>query len=479
MILYLLKMSLCSAVLLLFYRLFLEKEKMLGFNRFYLLGSLVVSLVLPLVPVEILLVERLFTPPPVTEAMTEVGVPATFAVKLFPEPTLPAEISWLWLAGVLYLAVSAGLLLQFGKNLFTILRRIRSYEITEDQGIKLVLLDNPTVPHSFLRYVFVSKTDFLNRSLESEILDHERTHVRQRHTLDVLFVELLKVAFWINPVFYLYRNAIALNHEFLADEAVTRHLPDHAAYQHLLLRKSAISANLPFTSKFNYSFTKKRFVMMNKQTSRLRAIVAQGAVLPLLLIVFLAFSDLSLAQIAPPPPPVERAPPPPPVEMSSSTGLLPKFVKEYNALIDKYSSKPKNGYVSLSHPSLTDGKRLIRLREAMSKEQSDTLRFRIYNAKPSPKIPLSDGDFEKYKNPNVYGVWVDGKKVANTALDGYKAGDLIQIFVSRVYPNAQPKTGYKYKYQVDLMTEPHYDAYRKEYLAKPHFRLVRRDMPKQ
>ena len=467
MIIYLLKMSLCSAVLLLFYRMFLEREKMLRFNRFYLLGSLVVSLVLPLVPIEILLVQRFFSPPPAAIAMTEVGIPATFAVKLFPQPTLPEEVSWLWLAGVLYLAVSAGLLLRFGKNLLVLLRRIRTHGTTESEDMELVLLDTPTVPHSFLRYVFVSKTDFLNHSLESEILEHERAHVRQHHTLDVLFVELLKVAFWINPVFYLYRNAMALNHEFLADEAVTRHLSDHSAYQHLLLRKSAVSVILPFTSKFNYSFTKKRFVMMNKQTSRLRAIVAQCAVLPLLLIVFLAFSDLSLAQIAPPPPPVEMA----------SSGLSPTEVKEYNTLMNKYVRRNETR-MSISYPLQDDGNRMIALQDAMSEAQADTLTLRVYNPKPLQKQIISEEEFEKYKDPNLYRVWLDGEKISNAKLNSYKAEDIVQTSASRVYPNTQSKTGSKYRYQIDLVTEKYYDKRIRPFIIAPDFVITLRDVKK-
>ncbi len=468
MILYLLKMSLCSAVLLLFYRIVLEREKMLRFNRLYLLGSLVLSLVLPLVPLEILLPTPVFPHPPEAFAASGTAGMHAYTVQLLPPMDGSGEFSWISFLGIVYLAVGAWLLVRFGKNLSMLISRIRNHAIEKHGELKLVLLDAPTVPHSFLDYVFIDKADYTNETLEREILAHERAHAQQLHSLDIVFIEFLKVIFWFNPVLHFYRNAIAMNHEFLADASVTKDMQDISYYQRLLLQKSASLAHLPFISKFNYSFIKKRFVMMHKQTSPARAVLAQGSVLPLLVIVFFAFSDLSLAQIAPPPP----------VEMSLSR-LSPDLVIEYNTLISKYITKQKKGYVWLEYPQVTDGERMIKLREAMSRSQADTLKFKIYYAEPAPKNLLSKEDFEKYKNPNLYGVWVNGKKIENTDLNSYKSSDLYQIFVGRVYPNAQPKTGYKYKYQVDLKTEPDYDAYRKKFLEIPRFKLVRSDLTRR
>ncbi len=467
MILYLLKFTLCSATLLLFYKLVLEREKLLRFNRFYLLGSLVLSLVLPLISTEILLQEVVLPHPAAAFAFSTSSGPQTYVVQALPESSVLTNFSWIWILGIGYLAVSAWLLFRFGKNLSYLLSRIRNHTSEKYKGVELILLDGPTIPHSFLSFIFVNKADYRAGTIEHEILAHEGTHARQLHSLDILIIEFLKAIFWFNPALYFYRNAIAMNHEFLADASVVDDLQDISSYQHLLIQKSACPIPLPFISKFNYSFIKKRFVMMNKQTSPVRAALAKGSILPLLAVAFFAFSDLTLAQIAPPQP-VEVAP-----AIASQD-----VVEEYNALVNKYSTKGTNGYVSMAYPSIEDGEKMIELREAMSKEQADTLIFKLYYAKPSPKKVLSKEELEKYKNPNVYGVWVDDKKIANTVLNNYEAGDLIKLFVSRVYPNAQPKTGYKYKYQVDLKTEPKYEAYKKRYLSKPHFLLMRRDQTK-
>lgn len=207
---------------------------------------------------------------------------------------------------------------------------------------------------------------------------------------------------------------------------------------------------------------------MHKRTSPARAALAQFSVLPLLAIAIFAFSDVTLAQIAPPPPPMEMG----------SSGLSPARVQEYHALLNKYVRRTKTT-MALAQPSQIDGKKIIALQDAMSKAQVDTLTFKVYNPKLTPRQKPTKAEFEEYKNPNVYGIWLDGKKISNAQLDNYKAENIIQSFVSRVYANAQPKTGYKYKYQVDLMSEKYYDAYLREALEKPGFLIVKRDMFKQ
>jgi bla regulator protein blaR1 len=448
MITYLLKVTLCSGCLLLFYRLVLEREKMFRFNRYYLLGSLVLSVAIPLVPMEIFIGHALFSPPP-HMSLGDQAIPGLFSVPLVPEPNLPQSFQGAYLLSIVYLAIGGTLLFRFCKNILRLVKRLQGCEVRELEQIRVVLVDSPTLPHSFLKYVFLPKANYLQGILEPEILDHEYAHVRQWHSLDILFVEFLKVLFWFNPFFYSYRNAIALNHEFLADEEVLRTYRDVPAYQQLLLQKATSAFNQPFTSQFNYSFTKKRFVMMNKQTSKARALLTKGTVLPLFALIFFVFSDLTLAQIAPPPPPVE---------MPASADV----VKEYNVLIDKYINKTKHDFIQ--EPSKVDGDKMEALLAAMNQEQKTSLDYTIHKIKPLFRTTPTEEEYEKYKNPKEYGVWIDEKKVPNSTLDKYKATDFSQVFVSKLYPNAQKTIGYKYKYQLDLMTNGHYENYRRETL---------------
>ena len=97
---------------------------------------------------------------------------------------------------------------------------------------------------------------------------HEQAHASQKHTADILFIEVLKVVFWFNPLFYLYKKEIKLNHEFLADRAVLKKGLDASVYKELLLSFSSNQNNLSLVNAINYSSIKKRFTVMKKQTSK-------------------------------------------------------------------------------------------------------------------------------------------------------------------------------------------------------------------
>lgn len=130
-------------------------------------------------------------------------------------------------------------------------------------------MDQKTLPFTFLNFLFLEKEAFQNKSIEEEILYHELVHIRQKHSWDILLMELIKIVFWFNPIFVLYKNAIQLNHEFLADKGVNFRFQNKTAYQLLLFNKiAAQEVNLSISSPFNFSSTKSRLIMMGKSSSR-------------------------------------------------------------------------------------------------------------------------------------------------------------------------------------------------------------------
>ena len=146
----------------------------------------------------------------------------------------------------------------------------------------LVLVKQNILPHTFLNYIFVNKQEHKNQVIEDELYTHELAHVHQHHTLDVLFIELLKTVFWFNPLVYVYKKAIQLNHEFLADETVVNAAYNVITYQQLLLQKATTGHTFALASNLNFAITKKRLLMMTKTTPRLLATVKQLAIVPLL-----------------------------------------------------------------------------------------------------------------------------------------------------------------------------------------------------
>ncbi|MDI1304351.1 MAG: M56 family metallopeptidase [bacterium] len=270
MIDFLIKSSITLFVLLAVYHLFLEKEKIHIFNRFYLLFSLVFSMVIPFITIEIIqeVVQR-----PVNAGSIQILQGSAIAV----EETNYFEIG-LW---SLYLLVTILLAIRFISNITKISSKIKSKTPIAYKNAKLILVPEKTLPHTFLNTIFINETEYNNRKIEAELYTHELTHVSQKHTLDILFIEILKTLFWFNPIFIFYKKAIQLNHEFLADEKVVTSYNNVPFYQSLLLSKANVNQPFYLASNLNYLITKKRLIMMTKTTSKTKSLLKKIALIPL------------------------------------------------------------------------------------------------------------------------------------------------------------------------------------------------------
>jgi len=312
MIIYLVKSFLLLGVLYGLYKLLLENEKTHRFNRFFLLFALVFGLTAPLISFEVSpeqsiagikmqQMERLGNAP--AEAVSKsvesaiISEPATTATSEI-APGTPAESGWSMsttdiLLG-LYGLITLFLLIRFAGGLIEIRTKIKNGSHKKIDNATLVLLNEPVTPQSFFRFIFLNKEQFESGKIESEILDHELTHVRQLHSLDVLLIEFLKVLFWFNPLMYLYKHAIQLNHEFLADESVVSNGSSVTNYQNMLIRVCAGNKSLnTTTSSISYSLTKKRLKMMVKKFSALRSGSKGIFLIPILLTFTMMFCTQS------------------------------------------------------------------------------------------------------------------------------------------------------------------------------------------
>jgi hypothetical protein len=257
------------------------------FKRFYLLFSLVLSITIPFVSIEISGDSSLVSNLPFTEVRVITNeiefTNEQIVVQEEDEAGKPLNIV---LIG--YAAIAGILLSRFLVNIARLMITIKKNEQAALGNLRMVLTDTESVPHSFGHYIFLNKNEYKAGLIEEEVLTHEMTHVRQWHTLDILLIELLLILFWFNPVLYLYKNRIKLNHEFLADEGVISAYNDVPHYQMILIDKISRQNSLSLTSNFNYLLTKKRLTMMTKTTSA--RIVAMKRVIVLPLIPLLAFT---------------------------------------------------------------------------------------------------------------------------------------------------------------------------------------------
>ncbi len=297
MIAYLIYSSISLAFLLFVYRVFLEKEKRFTFNRLFLLWSLVFSLCIPMIPVGLAPVEipwsALFAsgekvPTPGYQNLEYLNldseVPAT-AIE-----NNSASISsktFITIVLFLYVMISALLLIRLINIVHRIQFKIHRNRTRIIRGHKVILLNENTIPHTFFNTVFLNRKQFERGEIPKEVLDHEFTHVRQKHSLDILFVEFLKAIFWFNPLIYLYKNVIALNHEYLADEAVISRGTIIKNYQHMLLKTMERNTILSLASSFNFSLTKRRLQMMTQPKTKVKFLIKLAMLVPL-------FTGLSL-----------------------------------------------------------------------------------------------------------------------------------------------------------------------------------------
>lgn len=183
---------------------------------------------------------------------------------------------------ILYFIISAILCIRLGKNLFNIIHKTKKNTAIPYQKAILILVNDQILPHTFWNYIFINKNDYENKKIEKELFTHELTHVTQKHTLDIILLELLHAIFWINPFFILLKKAVQLNHEFLADERVIHQHKNTIQYQHLLVNKAAWKNEYYLASNLNYSLTKKRLKMMTTQSSHTKILIKKLAVIPLL-----------------------------------------------------------------------------------------------------------------------------------------------------------------------------------------------------
>lgn len=280
--LYLLKSAACLLLCFAFYKIALERLALHTFKRFYLLGSVVLSLVIPLITFKTYVASTL------TETL-EVAVNTSAQVGA-PIPSLSGDYGmwalWgLYGMGVLFFA------LKFIKNLWALLLKIRKSPKVSDGAMVYVLLPHATVPHAFFNYVFVSEADYKTHALPREVLEHEMVHAQQGHTLDLLVMELAMIVFWFNPLLYFYKRAIRLNHEFLADHRVLSRGADRSTYQQIILAFSSQAQTPSLAHAFHYSSIKKRFTLMKTHTSRSKLWLLALLLVPLFAVLLYGFSS--------------------------------------------------------------------------------------------------------------------------------------------------------------------------------------------
>ena len=266
---FLLESGVSLALLSLIYILFLRKETFFRINRLFLLGSLLFSVILPIIKL------RIFSPQPLMLAEITVTPYRNLleAITVYSQGFSGSVENAILSVNLLIYIYLMGVAFFLGRFLFRIIQLIliiRKNEIQVASGFKLIMLDKETSPYSFMNYVFVSQSLLKSKGYD-KMIEHEVEHVKQGHSLDVIILELLTVFQWFNPFMWMLNRAIREIHEFLADQAVLSKGVSRGEYK-LLLLNQFIGGQLVIANNFNYSLIKNRIKMMSKIKSSKLAI---------------------------------------------------------------------------------------------------------------------------------------------------------------------------------------------------------------
>jgi TonB family protein len=289
---YLLKSVIWLTGFAIVYFLFLQKERFFRLKRYYLVTGILISFIFPLFTfhyqVEI-------PAPEVTVAdliPSDAGmVPAIQPVKDSKQFDFRSLLLLVYLTGILLFAFNAI------RQVMKLARTINKTKTSNSDRTKVIRTYGFSGSFSFFNYVFINPS--VDEKELDVIMNHELVHVNQKHWIDLVLVELLRIIQWINPFVWIYNGFIRQNHEYIADEVAIQQTPDPAVYKAVLVNQLFGSKVFNLSNSFNYSLDKKRFDMMKKTVAspyrKLRLLI----VLPVFAIVFYAFASPEFSYVAP------------------------------------------------------------------------------------------------------------------------------------------------------------------------------------
>jgi hypothetical protein len=283
--LYLIKSSGLIALFYLAYHFMLRKETFFTSNRWFLLLGLFTSILLPLVVyTKIIWVE----PTPVNYDWSSLPI-STIVDEDHTQEYIYLGLAVLYCIGTLYL------LTKFSFDFYSLQKIVKGKTIKRQADFKFIDLQDNLAPFSFFNTIVYNSSLYSSSELEN-ILEHEKVHSEQNHTVDVLISRLFCILFWFNPFIWLYKKAILQNMEFIADSEATKKISDKKAYQLTLLKITTHENCVAITNHFYQSLIKKRIVMLNKNQSKKSNSWKYTLVLPALVAFVMLFQVNVIAQ---------------------------------------------------------------------------------------------------------------------------------------------------------------------------------------
>ena len=319
LIIYLIQVNLALVLFYLLYTFLFKRDTFLHLRRFYFISSIAFSLLYPLMVVPGMsdVFNFMKDEPKVVEATVFFEAPTMQMIIEQPEEAVNSiSIPWEQVISVIYIAVTLFFITRFLWQLITIFRMRFKSKKTTVSGVKVYNLTTDITPFSFFGMIFIN-TEMHTEEELNQIIIHEHTHVKERHSLDIMLIEVLLLFSWCNPFVWFFKREMAMNLEYLADKGVLRKGVDSREYQYHLLRLTYHETAVQIVNNFNVSQLKQRIMMMNKTRSSTLKLAKYLLMLPMFFVLIAANSAYAgvndQTYQAPPPPP-----PPPPVKIAET-----------------------------------------------------------------------------------------------------------------------------------------------------------------
>lgn len=417
-IIYSIEIGVCLALFYSAYWLFLKKETFFKLNRFYLIFSIAASLFVPLLNLspattngEVSFVTKYLTKPieqyeqsissnfnanyleeknqlndskkskyykgnlipnEESETISESNLTQTLSSAPSESTHFNGKLNWISIALIVYFAGVALFFIRFLANIIWILAYAITHKPQQISGMKVIRAEKNISPFSFLNLIVISKQDYPQTELD-KIISHEKVHIQQKHSIDLILLELLLVFQWFNPFVWMYKRAVKINHEYLADHGTLDSGVDLPSYQYSLLNQVLRENNFEIASNYNLSIKKRIAMMLKKRSSKLSALKLTIA-LPILIFLFSAFAFSTKKEIDPNKP----------NELTINPDSLPKNVK----VSKEYLNLVEGEYLSTNEPK--------RVRRIIFTEVLGTL-FGYDDGYTYKLVALGDG---KFTNPD-------------------------------------------------------------------------------
>lgn len=286
------KMVACSGLLYGYYHLFLRNRRFHRYNRFFLLASVFIALVLPFLHIP---VYSLWGGQPQGTVIRTLRV---ISAGSWEEPvTIYASRSgwskWLTVQNGLLLVYLAGLI----TGLFFLVRSLawiqtltKKYPAESIDRLRIFYTNEPGTPFSFFRNIFWDNNIPLQEQRGQQIFRHEMFHVKEKHSADVLFMEIICCCSWFNPFFHLVKKELKAIHEFLADEYAAS-ANNRYEYAELLVAHAITQKKLALATPFFHNQLKRRITMITESNLiRRSGYISRIMALPLVFLLVSSFA---------------------------------------------------------------------------------------------------------------------------------------------------------------------------------------------